>query len=436
MLLPVTSPDPRRRPHSAADAAAVAPRRRALSGGLILAVTGVCAALVAAASNPGGARSAASQVWSPFVLVAGLLLIGLVADADGLFAAAGHALARIARNGLVLYAGSMLLVAVVTAVLNLDTSVAFLTPVLVYTARSRGEGHAPLLYGCLLLSNAASLVLPGSNLTNLIVLGHLHLSGGRFLAALWPAALAAILVTATVVAICERRSLRTTVADLTKPDRPQLGLGLLAVVAAATLVVVLRSPALPVAAVGVIAAGVRVARRAEPPGRFLEVLGLPVLVGLFGIAVALGTLGRAWSGPATLLSHLNSAARPRLGRRRRGAREQPAGRGPARRPGTPTPLRVARRPEPGSQPLHDRLPGMDPVATRRTNRRRRTVHRPRQPPRGHRRPAIHRRSARSTHSDRRTLTTGPPQAGDDPPGGRDRIGAPPRRHAALRGVVN
>ena len=65
--------------------------------------------------------------------------------------------------------------------LNLDTSVTFLTPVLVYAARSRGEGEAPLLYACLLLSNAGFLLLPGSNLTNLIVLGHLHLSGGAFL---------------------------------------------------------------------------------------------------------------------------------------------------------------------------------------------------------------------------------------------------------------
>ena len=29
-------------------------------------------------------------------------------------------------------------------------------------------------------------------------------------------------------------------------------------------------------------------------------------VGLFGIAVTLGTLGRAWSGAANLLSHLDS----------------------------------------------------------------------------------------------------------------------------------
>ena len=37
-----------------------------------------------------------------------------------------------------------------------------------------------------------------------------------------------------------------------------------------------------------------------------QVLGVPVLVGLFGLAVALGTLGRTWSGPATLLTHLDA----------------------------------------------------------------------------------------------------------------------------------
>ncbi len=33
-----------------------------------------------------------------------------------------------------------------------------------------------------------------------------------------------------------------------------------------------------------------------------------MLAGLFGAAVALGTLGRAWSGPAELLSHLSGWA--------------------------------------------------------------------------------------------------------------------------------
>ena len=274
--------------------------------GWALAAVGCAGALAAALLSPNDARSAAAQDWSPFVLVAGLLLVGLVADEDRLFSAAGHALARLAPNGLVLYIGAVVLIVSVTTVLNLDTSVAFLTPILVYTARNRGEGEAPFLYGCLLLSNAGSLLLPGSNLTNLIVLGHLHLSGGQFLRHMAPAAIAAALVTALVVGGAEHRSLRATVAPVSDLERPVLGVGLIAMGAVIVLVLVLRSPAAPVAAVGVVAAVVRTLSSVVSPRRALGVLGLPVLVGLFGVAVALGTLGRAWSGPADLLSHLDS----------------------------------------------------------------------------------------------------------------------------------
>jgi arsenical pump membrane protein len=207
-----------------------------------------------------------------------------------------------------LYAGTAVLVVAVTTVLNLDTSVTFLTPVLVYAARSRGEGEAPLLYGCILLSNAGSLLLPGSNLTNLIVLGHLHLSGRAFFERMAPAGVAAAAVTALVVGLAHRRELRTTLAPSTEPERPVLGVGLAAVATVTVLVLVLHAPAIPVAAVGVAAVGLRSWR--ERDGRRVEqavgILGVPVLLGLFGLAVALGTLGRQWSGPQELLSHLDA----------------------------------------------------------------------------------------------------------------------------------
>ena len=285
--------------------------------GWVLAGVGVMAAVVALALDGPAARSAASQVWSPFVLVAGLLLVGLVADQDGLFAAAGHRLSRAAPNGLALFAGAALLVAGVTAVLNLDTSVVFLTPVLVYAARSRGDGEAPLLVGCLLLSNAGSLLLPGSNLTNLIVLGHLHLSGGQFFAHMALPWVGAVVLTAAVIAVAERRSFRTDRPPADPPAGPgtgpgaepaalTLGLGALGVVAVTVLVLTLRSPALPVAGVGVLIIAVRLVARRQNLDHVLDVLGLPVLVGLFGVALALGTLGRTWSGPDTLLAHLDA----------------------------------------------------------------------------------------------------------------------------------
>ena len=273
---------------------------------ILLGGAGLVGLSTAFLARTGEATAAVSQDWPPFVLVAGLLLIGLVANRDGLFAHAGHRLAGLASSGVVLFLGSALMVALVTAVLNLDTSVAFLTPVLAYTACSRGGDEAPLVYGCLLFSNAGSMFLPGSNLTNLIVLGHLHLSGARFLARMWGPALVALAVTVAVVAFAERRSLRAPIGDREAVSRARPRLGMLAVVAATALIVLLSSPALPVVLVGAAVTLARLVGRKETPREVAEVLGAPVLVGLFGLAVALGTLARTWSGPALFLSHLDA----------------------------------------------------------------------------------------------------------------------------------
>src|SRR5215467_14082630 len=123
---------------------------------------------------------AALQAWPPFVLVAGLLMIGAAAAADGLFEAIGARLASDRLPPRALLVALLALVAVVTAVLNLDTSVVFLTPVLVHAARRRGLDERPFLYGAVLMSNSASLLLPGSNLTNLLVLRGDPQDGGTF----------------------------------------------------------------------------------------------------------------------------------------------------------------------------------------------------------------------------------------------------------------
>jgi arsenical pump membrane protein len=268
-----------------------------------LAVAGVLAAIVALAGAPHAARAAAAQTWTPFVLVGGLLFIGLVAERDGLFSAAGSVLARVTRHGVGLYLGATALIVVVTATLNLDTSVVFVTPVLIAAARRLEAGARPLLYGSLLLANASSLFLPGSNLTNLIVLGHQPLTGSAFLALMWPAAVTGCAVTAVSIGVWARRDLLVPMRPISVIERPPTRLGAVAVLLAVILVVTLRSPAVPVLIVGLVAVAVRVAQRRVSLRRAIDVLGVPVLVGLFGITVGLGTLGRLWSGPATLLSH-------------------------------------------------------------------------------------------------------------------------------------
>jgi arsenical pump membrane protein len=251
-----------------------------------------------------GLAHAAGQVWPAFALVTGLLLVGVVAERDGLFASAGAALARVPGGARTVYLVALALVTVVTAVLNLDTSVFFLTPVLLHLARTRGLDEAPFLYGAVFMSNASSLYLPGSNLTNLIVLHGQHVNGADFLAHMWGAALAATVVTALLLVLLFRRELAGAGAGAQELPPLRLWIGAAAVLAATVLVLVLRAPALPVLGVGIVA----VLLDRAPWRRVAEVLDLRVLLGLLALAILLGGLGRAWHGPADYVNGLGGFA--------------------------------------------------------------------------------------------------------------------------------
>jgi arsenical pump membrane protein len=269
--------------------------------------------------------SALHQSWPPFVLIAGLLLIGLVANRDGLFAWGGARLQSMPGGALALLAAALLLDAVVTAVLNLDTAVVFLTPVLVFAARRRRVAVEPFLYGCVFMANASSLFLPGSNLTNLLVLdASSGASGASFATKMFPLAITAALVTAVGVAVIFRRVLATA-PDRGRPEArlpdarstapaasgggrfasgeaPLVaGVGLVATAAAVILVLVLRQPALAVFGVGLFATAIELVRSRIAPADVWRVVGPLSLGAAFVLTVALGTLARHWDGPAELI---------------------------------------------------------------------------------------------------------------------------------------
>jgi arsenical pump membrane protein len=247
---------------------------------------------------------AAGQVWPAFVLVTGLLLVGVVAERDGLFAAAGAWIARLPVGPRLLYVAALSLVVAVTAVLNLDTSVFFLTPVLLHVARTRGVGEAPFLYGAVFMSNSASLFLPGSNLTNLIVLHGAPVTGREFLVHMLPAAVAAVVVTTLYLLVVFERTLRLPAHGDDEHPPMRLGIGLVAVAVSGVLVLVLSNPAAEVLVVGVLAVlASRVART-----RVFAAVDLRVIGGLFVLAVALGAVGRWWHGPASFVNGLDGWA--------------------------------------------------------------------------------------------------------------------------------
>jgi arsenical pump membrane protein len=71
---------------------------------------------------------------------------------------------------------------VTTAVLSLDATVVLLTPVVLIAARQLRTRARPHAYACGHLANSASLLLPVSNLTNLLAFTVSGLSFGRFAA--------------------------------------------------------------------------------------------------------------------------------------------------------------------------------------------------------------------------------------------------------------
>ncbi len=243
------------------------------------------------------------QTWPPFVLVAGLLLVGAVAASDGLFEAAGSWLANVPGNGLVLFASLMALVAGVTVVLNLDTSVVFLTPIVLHAARRRNAGEPAFLYGVVFTSNSASLLLPGSNLTNLLVTLPEHVNGGTYAARMAPAWAAAVVLTIAVVVVWRWRDLRVAEPGAATVAPPRLGLGLLGIVAVTVFVLVLHDPALPVVVTGTVLATAQVTLvRRLGLRRATRAASAATLSAVFAVAVALGTVARLWGGPGRLVA--------------------------------------------------------------------------------------------------------------------------------------
>jgi arsenical pump membrane protein len=111
-----------------------------------------------------------------------LVLAQLCAD-EGLFRACGVWMARSTagrprRLLIQVFAAASL----ITAVLSLDATVVLLTPVVFATAARLGARPTPHAYACAHLSNTASLLLPVSNLTNLLAFAASGLSFTRFAA--------------------------------------------------------------------------------------------------------------------------------------------------------------------------------------------------------------------------------------------------------------
>ena len=110
-----------------------------------------------------------------------LMLLSALLDKAGFFAWAAILAARAARgDGKALFRNVFLLGALVTAFLSLDTTAIILTPVVLAFVKRLNLPARPFLLACAFVANTASLLLPVSNLTNLLFQSAFHLQFGVF----------------------------------------------------------------------------------------------------------------------------------------------------------------------------------------------------------------------------------------------------------------
>lgn len=110
-----------------------------------------------------------------------LLLLSALIDKAGFFEWAAIRSARIARgNTSNLFRNVFVLGGIITALLSLDTTAVILTPIVVsFVQKLKLKAH-PFLVACAFVSNTGSLLLPVSNLTNLLFEEAFHYSFSQF----------------------------------------------------------------------------------------------------------------------------------------------------------------------------------------------------------------------------------------------------------------
>ncbi len=262
------------------------PEALAACGGAVLLV-------IVGAVGLSAAGAAVRELGPTVGFLAAMLLIAEGCRREGLFDAVGAVMARGAGNSpRRLLAFVFVIATAVTAVLSLDATIVLLTPVVFATAARMRTSAKPHVYACAHLANSASLLLPVSNLTNLLAFHASKLSFTRFAALMVLPTIAAVGVEWVVFRRFFAVDLQRPRQAGTRPARPELprlavavlaftlaGFALSSVLgiqpvwfaaagaAAMTVPALIRRAATPVALV-----------RAAEPGFLMFVLGLGVIV--------------------------------------------------------------------------------------------------------------------------------------------------------------
>lgn len=178
--------------------------RQAVIGGALLVVGAVCVALGLLPLSD--LAELADRVVPVLAFVLGLTVVAELAADAGVFDRLADLAARVGGGRTIgLWAAVVVLAVVCTVFLSIDTTAVLLTPIVITLARRVGLPPMPFALTTVWLANTASLLLPVSNLTNLLAVDRIGLDGPIPFAGLmvW-AALAGVVVPCAVLLVVFR----------------------------------------------------------------------------------------------------------------------------------------------------------------------------------------------------------------------------------------
>lgn len=149
----------------------------------------------AACLRPEALPSAAWATLGPFATLAAIIAGSVLAGRLGVFRVLAGLLIGERAPRAVTAASVLAFTAVVSGLANLDVAVVVAMPVAMQAARRYRIGAGQLATAVAITANAASFLLPTSNITSLLLLGRMPLSPLAYVRGSWLAWLLAVAVT-------------------------------------------------------------------------------------------------------------------------------------------------------------------------------------------------------------------------------------------------
>lgn len=280
------------------------------------AVGGAVVMLLCGFASPGDVARVTREVADVLLFLVGMMVLTASVERSGLFELLALRTARAARgSGILLFLGLFGLGFAITALLSLDVTVLVLTPIVYALVTRLRIAALPYLYICTMVANVGSLLLPISNLTNLLAYGLLDLSFSNFARLMFLPQLVALAATAGILLFLFRHQIPRRFAPDELPDVPEeveprflrLAAGVLLLVLVSLFVVGLRGwpIAAPALVGGAIMGGIALQRGAVTLRALAGDVSwsvLPFVIGMFTIIRGAERIWLAQFGSGPVLS--------------------------------------------------------------------------------------------------------------------------------------